>query len=418
MASINKKNYDILIVSEDYPGNGGFGTYGYNLFREMIKNNFNVALLYFSKLQNLKFDPPNENIYYIYIPNFSTSVNMITDGSYHSSILENNIITALINFNINSAKIVISISPSTMFLVNKYISTKYHIYRIGHIHFNKLSNINNLWKTNPTTIKDIIRPNYISDKIMQNNPNIMVIPNSPLTEVFIKTLKTGMNFKNKIFNNMIGLSYNFIKNDPVQKKYDIIFIASNICRREKNFAMAKKIFQKYPNSKKMLVGHNTKQCKNQFANTKIYEFLPNEKLLKKIAKSKILLMTSLLDAGPNVVIESIIESTIPVMSLNTGFASLFNSKYVCNPKNEDEWITKIQNILDNYNTINFNKEFSNIINKIIDDKNKFFDLITSLLLECKIKECKNDNGIVFIDHTTGDYNSINLTPLAKINLLQ
>lgn len=415
------KIYDILIVSEDYPGYGGFGTYAYNLLETLAERKLYVALLYFSRTGidvNTYLQTPNPNIYTIHLPNFSSSVNMMLTGKYHAAIIEKKIIESLANFGLNKIRMAISISPTTLFLVNKFIETKVHIYRMGHIHsnFNKLTKIKNIWTIDQNIINEIIHQNYISDVVLKLDEKIIIIPNSPLTEIFMRNVKQCLNLKNQIHNNMVGLSCKNKENICLPKKYDLIFATSDLVRREKNFALVEKIFSNFPTNKKILVGNNALKYKDQLTNTKIYEYLPNFKLLKKISKSKILILPSCLDAGPSVILEAIISGTIPLMSMNSGFSSLFANNYVCRDMDIKTWTNKIQQILKNASAIKTNKEFGNLINKLAKDQERFFDLIGSLLLESHLMEYPQDGKIKFINFSS-DYHCVEyLEPMPLENI--
>ena len=393
------KNYDILIVSEDYPGYGGFGTYAFNLYNQMNQNVYNVGLLYFTRMNDKsKMNTPmNNNIYSIYIPNFFCSVNMIIEEAYHSKILEKNIIDALIKHGINKVKLVISISPTSLALTNKFIEADVHIYRMGHIHFKKIEDVTDLWNTSQKNIDTIMVPNYIADKILKRDNKILVIPNSPLSEIYIRQVKTKLQLKNKICSNMVGLSYNINNGFTGKKKYDIIFVTSDVSRNVKNFTLVQKIFEKFDVNHKILIGHNVKH--HNFKNTTVHEYLPNASLLKLLAETKILLLPSYVDAGPNVVLESLMCKTIPIMALNTGFSSLFSDKYVCKTMELEEWCMQIKNVLDTYNKIVYDKEFSNILHKFDNDKIKFWDLVNSSMIE---------SAIINYAHPSSDTDSISL----------
>ncbi|MEM3062864.1 MAG: hypothetical protein QW303_04900, partial [Nitrososphaerota archaeon] len=206
---MEREKKDIIIVGEDYPGKGGFGTYSYNLYKQMNHKKYKIALLYFSQTETLENIPPDEKeVYSIFIPDFYPSIDLIIREDPEARNIENNIRENLKNHCLEEAHLIISISPRTLVLTNKFIKSKYHIYRLGHVHYKRLWNISNIWELNLDNFEDLVKQDYYTDSIMKNNPNISILPNSPLAEIFIQILKTKLGLQNKIYSNLIGLSYN------------------------------------------------------------------------------------------------------------------------------------------------------------------------------------------------------------------
>lgn len=383
---------DILIVSEDYPGYGGFGTYAWNLYNQ-IKDKFSTSLLYFSKSENTLVVSDN-NIYSIFVPNFYQSIDMISNKTYHSLILEKIIINVLTSHNLQKAKVVISISPVTMLLVDRFIESSVHIYRVGSIKFKRICNIDSLWTVNADTISDIVTTN-VYEKVLKNNENISILPNSPMCELYMKYIKEKLNLNNRIYSNMIGLSYDFEITMKSEKKYDLIFVTSSLMRKEKNLKLVENIFKHFASAKKILVGHSIERYINMFDNTKFYEYLPNASLFKKIAKTKVLILPSHFDVGPNVILESLFCNTVPLMSLNSGFSCLFENQYVCQTMSNQEWYDKINNILTGQIQQN---EFAHILAKIKHDRDAFDDLLEMSIIKHNILNHRTESQLNIIEY--------------------
>ena len=387
---------DILIVSEDYPGYGGFGTYAWNLYNQ-IKDKFSTSLLYFSKTENSLVVCDN-NVYSIFVPNFYQCIDMISNRTYHSLIIEKKIIDILKSHNLQRAKVVISISPITMLLVDKFIKSSIHIYRVGSIRFKRIYNSDSLWKVNTDTINDMVTINTIFENVLKKNENISILPNSPMSELYMKHIKEKLNLNNRIYSNMIGLSYDFKTIAKCEKKYDLIFVTSNLMRKEKNLKLVESIFKHFASEKKILIGHSIEKYANMFDNTKLYEYLPNASLLKKIAKTKVLILPSHFDVGPSVIIESLFCNTVPIMSLNSGFSCLFENRYVCQTMDNKEWYDKINNILSCQIQ---QDEFANILTKIKHDRDAFSDLLATSIIKHNIlnHNCQSESELNIIEYT-------------------
>jgi glycosyltransferase involved in cell wall biosynthesis len=389
--------YEIIIVAEDYPGYGGFGTYAYNIFK-ILSNNYQVALVYLLKEEvyakffiNFKIN----NIYHYYLSNFDDIFYHIDDHQKFNKYddIWKKFLKWLQENHINRTRILISISPKTLSLANYSIKYLRHIYRMGNIHGKKM--FSNIWEYNDmSNLQNITIEYYPINNILLNNPNIEILPNSPLTEHFANILKEKLGLNNKIHHHIILTPYELShQKNNVPKKYDIIYVSSDLSRKIKNFNLAFYIFKHFPNNTKILVGRGSTKYVSKFSNVIHYEYLENTQLVDLISKCRILILTSQLDAGPNVILEAIISKTIPIMYYMTGFVPYFNNQYICKTFELNEWTSKIENILKNYNNINFNKEFSKIIDRILNDKYKLFHLLDEYLCESYLLDYLENNNM-------------------------
>lgn len=337
---------EIIIFSEDFPGNGEYGTYAYNLYKNLKK--YNCKLLYICRqLSDTKNNDiiNNANIYAIHISDYVQITNDI----------KNEIIPVDINLfikenKLDKCKILLSFSPITTLLGKMLILSEKHIYLSSTILLNNhyTSDIN-LWNIDDSELSRLLDENHFN--FFSKNNDIIILPLSPLIELIENKINNICNLNNKIE------KYCLISNDNItnlaleEKLYDIIFISSDITWPIKNFELVSEIFKYYPYLKKILIGKNATKYYNNFPNTEVYELSDYATIKKFIRQTKLLLLPSLLDAAPTIVMDCISENCIPVMYNNCGFSSLFLKnenlkKYIMKSFDINEWSTAINNIIE------------------------------------------------------------------------
>lgn len=372
-------SYINLIISHDYPGFGGYGTFSYLLYSKLKTED--CKLLYIcddlckmDKIKNLN----DKNIHSIYLPNYMYLIKNINETTLNYF---KKFIDSLYTLNYNN---IFCLSPWSVKLAQdlfKYDNIYYFCCRIP-LNINFLSENDNIWNLNEVNKKIILEDNYAS-QLFKENKKIQLISTSDLTtEVEIYYSKKFC-YEN-IIQEFIGLTFdNFEKKIP-SKIYDLIFITSSIRRKEKNFPLALEIFKKYPDYKKVIIGQDSTQY-NNIPNTLVFENLTHEETKEYIYKSKILLLPSLLDASPLVFLESIQEKCIPLLSRNCGFYKLIknlNKNLAVDTFKLNDWVNSINHIIKNYSYLqaNYDNIFKPIYDKIKQSNKNFFS---------KIK--KNDN---------------------------
>ncbi|ARF08696.1 hypothetical protein Catovirus_1_746 [Catovirus CTV1] len=403
---INKKN--IIVLGEDFPGYGGYGTYSYNLYKRIEK--YDTKMIYFLLSQeydkNIK-NLNNNNIYTIYLPNFFQLYDQ--SKNYDCKF----IIDYLKKNNLDECHTLISISPVTLKLGELCFKYVKHYYRSGSAYFdiNKLNQNLNLWDINQNAFNDIIYKNYVSEHYYQNKL-VNILPNSPFVQDFETKISKKIGTQNIIDDYYIGINSNLNMKMRIEKKYDIVCAISVIERKEKNFNLVSEIFKLFPNKKKLLIGKNSKKYQHVFQNTEHHELLDNDKVKKFLSMSKIFLLTSLLDAGPSVFIESVLGNCIPLCSINTGFyKTLKKYQYLADfavPNYEiKQWTELINNILSNYSKIMSNRTlFDPIYHEINDSNNRFYNKIIYPLLPLTRKNIVYNMSIVIIRDDSTNYNNI------------
>lgn len=175
----------------------------------------------------------------------------------------------------------------------------------------------------------------------------LVIPNSPIGKRLLIKHYGNMNkivdpIDTSMALNRIGRPKPFNR-----REYDIAFIASNLKRDVKNADLAKKIFQKFSNSKKIVVGNNN-QIFRGLPKTRIHNILKHHEVMNIIRDSKIVICTSFYDASPNTIKEAVSSGCNVLLSKNCGWSETYPNEYVCNDVyNLEEWIRKTIFLLKN-----------------------------------------------------------------------
>jgi hypothetical protein len=178
------------------------------------------------------------------------------------------------------------------------------------------------------------------------------------------------NLINKIYkiNNSLIIDlheiYNYIKCDKTdsnQKIYDIIFISSNFDRKVKNIDLVINIFKNeaLKDKKIIAIGKNSKEYMPN--NVTTFDFLPQDKIMKLMNISKIIIVTSYIESYSISAIEAYNNNCLTLLSKNVALSYFVNKFFVINSYDVNIWINKIKLILNNYNY--FTKIYYNKYNK-------------------------------------------------------
>ena len=165
-------------------------------------------------------------------------------------------------------------------------------------------------------------------------------------------------------------TYELLKSDKTikfdNKEIDIIFIVSNTNRKIKNSNFAINLLnnEKLRKYKKVVIGDYSFTKKNSSSNIIFLESVDNNDVIKYLKKSKILINTSLFEAFPNTCLEAIASNCNVICSKNCGGMNEFlHHDNVLNLTNQNSWIDRIEQIL---NECRFITEFNNN-NNICED---------------------------------------------------
>jgi len=203
-------------------------------------------------------------------------------------------------------------------------------------------------------------------KAIQNSD--LIVPNNPLgRELLVKHYGSMKNITAPIDTSMALNRHG--KVIPFKDRmYDIAFIASNLKRDVKNAELAKKVFQEFGTTNKVVVGNNNHPFVG-LSKTKVHNILGHHEVMNIISNSKIVLCTSYYDASPNTIKEAISCGCNVLISKNCGWSEMYPSEFVCEDVyNFQEWVDKIIVLL-NKNTsyaLDISYDNQSLANKIKD----------------------------------------------------
>lgn len=206
----------------------------------------------------------------------------------------------------------------------------------------------NLLEKKTIEISDYIIPN---SNIMKNLiTNIYeIIPNEvyDLHEIFENNIWENINLKEVLL-----MSPEKIHNLNYVKKYDLIFISSNFDRKVKNVDFAKEIFsnKSLENLKKIVVGKNSNKYfnKDEIKNLDVFDLVDQEKIIKLLKQSKIIIIPSFVESYSITCIEASNNICIPILSSNIGCNNFINNYYIIKTYVLKDWVNKILEINSNY----------------------------------------------------------------------
>lgn len=376
----NKNSYSImannvLILSTQYNRYGGAATCAYETHKYFLKNKVNSIAVFFenSVLNNKeKYNPDNlENVYacrllkdYLnknvnlnHYNEIKKIVNMKFDKNF--IILGFNYLAPLIGKLIFPTNTMYYMITGTCYINNNNILNGEQIIN------NDFTSEYNLIEKKSIEVSDYIIPNSILMKnVIKNIYKIIPDDIFDLHEIY----------ENNIFNTKISklLTNNKIFELNFYKKYDILFLSSNLDRKVKNTDLVIKILSdvKLENFKKLVIGKNSSKYFNdkQFKNIEICDFLNQDQIIKLMRQCKIILIPSYIESYSITCIEATNNTCIPLLSKNVGCNNFINDNYILNTYEPEDWINKIIEITNNYTY--HTKIFYNNYN----DGNKILDI--------------------------------------------
>jgi glycosyltransferase involved in cell wall biosynthesis len=129
------------------------------------------------------------------------------------------------------------------------------------------------------------------------------------------------------------------------RKYDVAFICSNMGRSVKNAKLAKSIFSKLRIEKKIAIGLSHSMF-GGIINTEHYGLLGNDKIMRILCDTKLVICTSYYDASPNIISEALSCGSNILISKNCGWSEIYPSKFVCEDVyDQKEWIDKARALI-------------------------------------------------------------------------
>ena len=86
-------------------------------------------------------------------------------------------------------------------------------------------------------------------------------------------------------------------------------------------------------------------------NTTCLDILPQKEVIRYMLHSKFILCPSTYDSNPNTCKEAISTGCIPIISKNIGTHEKYPDYLVCKDLSENEWVQKLSELLDKYESI-------------------------------------------------------------------
>jgi hypothetical protein len=357
-------------MSTNYPYHGGCGTNSYKIISYLRYYGFNVVGLYIdNNTKKRLFDPDKiGNIRFMNMESSASEMNAI-------KISINNILGGepriILAFNYLAPTYARDMYPNTEII---YVSIGSPTLTMGE----------NCMVASGIDSQTFLNGNYeikgYNEEIEAINNSNKILPNSLLLYKTIKKIYSSEILGNKLLK-PIDLSYYTIFNqndklnhNPYTRYYDIISVASRWDRKTKGGELCKKILSdnRLIKFKKCIVGDKNDMF-NEIENIELVNEIENSETINIMRKSKILIITSLFDASPNVMREALINGCQVLVSRNVGYCEYLPEDYIVNDlKNIDEWVSKIINLTNKYlineidlNFDNYKEKLANMLNDII-----------------------------------------------------
>jgi glycosyltransferase involved in cell wall biosynthesis len=362
----------ILITAKQYPYWGGSATNAYKLTKYLRKKNIKTGCLFFnndnvdvdpdkifgifklehdSKKRHIKKNDSNKNILSKINDFFNGDPTIILAFNYYVPIISKNTFK-------NSIIVYMAVGCAALTMGNKSCINN----NISASKFLKMDNYKH----------------YITDKFfnleretIDKSDHILIDHGQLLSDILIKLYPK---YKNKL-NNYIDYGYLVVKNDLNKiknniKKYDIICISSNWSRSVKNKKLCFDILSHFKNNNKIIIGKNTEEF-NSINNIEVIDFCEYNKVLNYLSESKILIVTSFFESGPNTVLEAINNNCQVITTKNIGYNHLLYNYNLCKDVYDiSGWVNKINYIINNFNILNIpkvldqDKLFQKYLNKL------------------------------------------------------
>ncbi len=327
----------IIVISSQFVGNGGCGTLSYGLIKYLFNKNHKVFGLFVNpSMANV--DPEN-------IGNI-----ILIKQKIKQWLCNDNLRKRLNDFFEGVVDYVIYTDLSAYPLKQIFPNAKY-IYLISRLPL----------KYKHMSAVDILKLEKHDDTINKIDYDHLscaniIVPNSLLMKDIYETVYPQ--HKEKLLNNVIDTSKyvyqldSLIRQNNSEKEYDIILVANHFDRKEKNFGFIFNILTdtRFDKFTKRIIG-KIDETLIQFPLCSFTGFVSHDEAMENMHKSKVLIIPSLCESSGNVIREAIVCNTLPLLSINVGFHERFPEEFVCKTFNNDEWITKLIYLLENYDKL-------------------------------------------------------------------
>lgn len=369
----------ILITSTQKPGNGGSATNAYKLTKWLRKLNYQVAIVFFNKEEAEKINPDKiEGL-------FSIRDNVKTKSFYNQNekiTLRNKIIEYLSGY----PDIIYSFNYYTPILSRKLFPNSYLYYfivgnpvlTIGEDSMiNREVSIQKFLKED-FNLGDFDKKSYDLEYETLQICDEVVIDQGNLN---IKTIsKVHPEFRylyNNYYNYGINILLPELKPLDSTKEFELVIISSNWKRLVKNPKLAYMIFREFPEYRKLVIGNNS-NIFDKIPNTTCLPLLEYNKTMEYISRSKLLLITSFSETGPNTIIEAFSNKCQVLSSKNIGYQRYLKDYHLCEDVYDlDDWKNKVKYIINNFKFLPIPKI------EVEEDKERFLELINHKKVDYK-----------------------------------
>ena len=382
----------VLIIGNGFPGYGGQATTAYNLHLFLESKNLDTKLLLLNSVKLLESTSVKEiknshnlNFLYWFLKPYENKLILIKGKILKIKILKTLFSSLFLNFislkirsilirskiekyKDNHYDLVITNSPLLYSEINKLFEKTLLI--IGsslpvHISHNKEFTEQQVFENlGHLKIK-------LSNKIVNNLNKAHIIFNSKLTQSIYEFCGVKPVNRNFLFFNFAPF---LMKKDKafIDRKFDIAFIVSNFDRKIKNPELAYKLFEKFPQLKKVAIGRRGNYF-SEISNTIVMGLMTQKELAKILSETKLLIIPSHFDSSPSVMAEGVLNGCNILLSKNVGWNESMDERCIVqNFQNHNEWVSKIEYLINNEVE---NNEFLDIIN---NSKQEIYSLIYSL----------------------------------------
>jgi hypothetical protein len=326
--------YNVVVSSTQYAGYGGAATNAYQIIKFLRQNGVNTVGVFFHNRLDVNYDPEKIGGIFLYLSKGYKEDKVRRDvKSYLKS--EPNYCLAK-NYR----------AP----YLCKELFNCYTVYLVSGInHFN-------LFYPTTSAIK-LLEDSFIigkNDKIGEEIKTCTlcesIIVNSRLTyEIFMKIYPE---YVSKL-KSPLDTTFCIKRLDQTfEKEYDIILICSNFKRESKNNLFLLDVLKNraFDNYKKVIIGESS----DLFESVKNVTILPLQiqaKCLEYMIKSKLLLHPALYESNSNTIREAYYHKCLPMITRNVGYNELFPDYLICSDFTGNEWVNKVNYVLDNYNDV-------------------------------------------------------------------
>tara|TARA_B110000971_G_C20038478_1_gene515971 strand:+ start:619 stop:3873 length:3255 start_codon:yes stop_codon:yes gene_type:complete len=340
----------IVICSTQYPYNGGAATLAYEYHKQLLDEGIDSTCCFFVSTPHKKIlDNDNKLLNPLLYP----CVYMTTKIEYKSSTFISNIMS-------NASKI-IAFNYGIIPIIKKtyFGELLYQVTGSPELTLGPSSPVNNKISYS----KFINDKNYDIEHLLDNNSTKRNYTSLLYADTVNITCNATLDIYNKLYPKFTNkykinnLEYQIYSNKyKINKKYIfddlfdsreflLIAVASSWERIVKNVELVFNIYNKYPNSNKIIIGNPSPEYDfNNIPNTIVLPLISNSELHQYLLKSKHLILPSYYESASITLLEALNNGCNIITSKNVGLSCLLPANLLCDDVYDiNEWIEKINN---------------------------------------------------------------------------